>query len=390
VTLVGFAFRNLSRKKLRTLLTVLGAAVAVLSFVSLRTVLTSWSAASDYAAKDRLATRHKVSLMIQMPKRYVEMVRAVPGVKQATYMSWFGGKNPKNPSEFFVSIAVDPQSFLDVMDEVVIPPAQQQRWKEDKQGAIVGDMLAKRLGVKVGDRFTLQGGAYPGDWAFNIDAIYTTSRKSLDRSQFYLHWSYLNESPALAAVFRDQVGWIATRVDDPQRGPEVAAAIDRTFADKDVQTVTMSERAMNLSFMGMFGAMLKALDVISFIILVIMMMIVGNTIAMAVRERIREYGVLRALGFAPAQIRLIVIGEAMALGLVAAVLGIVLAIPFVEQGIGRFLEENMGAWFPYFRIEKATYAAAIGAALTLAAAASALPAVRAGRLSVTNALRRVA
>jgi putative ABC transport system permease protein len=156
-----------------------------------------------------------------------------------------------------------------------------------------------------------------------------------------------------------------------------------------VQTATMSERAMNLSFMGMLSALLTALDVISMIILLIMMMMIGNTIAMGVRERTREYGVLQALGFRPAHIRMFVIGEAMALGVVSGVVGLALAIPLVEKGMGRWLEENMGAWFPYFRIDVKTYLAAMGFAALLSLVASLIPAIRAGQLSVTNALRRV-
>lgn len=386
--LLVIAFRNLARNKLRTFLTVLGAAVAILAFVSLRTVLTSWSAAADYAAKDRIATRHKVSFVISMPKRYIDDVRAIPGIKAATYMSWFGGKNPKNPNEFFATLAVDSEKFLEVMDEVVVTDDVKQRWLEDKKGAVVGDVLAKQLGVKPGDKFTLLGGIYPGDWEFNIVGVYTATRKSVDRSSFWFHWNYMNDS--LPASQKDQIGWITSRIDDPGRGPDISAAIDKVFDEKDVQTVTMSERAMNLSFMGMLSAILKALDVISLIILLIMTMIVGNTIAMGVRERTREYGVLSALGFRPGHIRLFVIGEAVALGLVAGGLGIALAIPLVELGMGRWLEENMGAWFPYFRIDTQTYVLAILFSVGLAAGASIIPAVRAGRLSISTALRRVA
>ncbi len=382
------AVRNLGRNKLRTFLTVLGGAVAILAFISLRTVLSSWSAAADYAAKDRIATRHKVSFVISMPKRYVDDIRAIPGVKQATYMSWFGGKNPKNPNEFFATLAVEPEKVLDVMDEIIVAPADKERWLADKKGAIVGDVLAKQLGVKVGDRITLTGSIYPGDWEFNISGIYTAARKSVDRSTFMFHWNYMNDS--LPESRKDQIGWITSRIDEAGRSAEISAAIDRVFDEKDVQTATMSERAMNMSFLGMLSAMLKALDVISIIILLIMMMLVGNTIAMAVRERTREYGVLRALGFSPGHVRMFVIGEAFALGIVSGVVGIGLAIPIVELGMGRWLEENMGAWFPYFRIDSQTYVAAIVLAAALAVLASLLPARRAAQLSVANALRRVA
>ena len=386
--LILIALRNLSRNKLRTTLTVLGGAVAILTFVALRTVLSSWSAAADYSAKDRIATRHKVSFVINMPKRYIDDIRGVAGVKQATFMNWFGGKNPKDPNQFFASLAVEPDKVLDVMDEMVVPADQKQRWMEDKKGAVVGDVLAKQLGVKPGDRITLQGSIYPGDWEFNIAGIYTATRKSVDRSTFMFHWSYLNDS--LPEARKDQIGWITTRVDDPGRGPAIAAAIDRLFDDKDVQTVTMSERAMNLSFMGMLSAILGALDVISLIILLIMMMIVGNTIAMAVRERTREYGVLRALGFRPSHIRTFIMGEAIVLGILVGGVGLALSFPIVELGIGRFLEENMGAWFPYFRISSGTAGLAVGLSVALAAIAATIPARRASRLAVTDALRRVA
>jgi putative ABC transport system permease protein len=386
--LLVIAVRNLSRNKLRTFLTVLGAAVAILAFVSLRTVLSAWSAAADYAAKDRIGTRHKVSFVISLPKRYVDEVRNIQGVKQATYMNWFGGKNPRNPNDFFATMAVEPDSFLQVYDEIVLPPEDRQHWREDKKGAIVGDVLAKKLGVKVGDRFTLQGSIYPGDWEFNIDGIYTATRKSVDRSSLYFHWSYMNDS--LPEKWRDQVGWISARVDQPGRSADVSAAIDRVFDDKDVQTVTMSERAMNMSFMGMLSAMLRAVDVISLIILLIMTLIIGNTIAMGVRERTREYGVLRALGFRPGHIRLFIVSEALILGLVAGIVGLALAVPVVEMGMGRWLEENMGAWFPYFRIGTETATLALVFSALLAVAASILPALRAGKLSVANALRRVA
>jgi putative ABC transport system permease protein len=386
--LASIAFRNLGRNKLRTTLTVLAGAVAIVFFVGLRTVLTSWSAAADFATKDRIATRHKVSFILQMPRRYADDLRTVPGVKQASFATWFGGKNPKNPDQFFATMAVESATFLDVMDEVVVSPEDKQRWLADKKGALIGDVLAKQLGLKVGDRFTLQGAIYPGDWEFNISGIYTAARKTVDRSTFWFHWSYLNDGVPEAR--KDQIGWIATRIDDAGRSAEISAAIDKLFDEKDVQTATMSERAMNLSFMGMLSAMLRALDVISLVMLLIMLLIIGNTIAMAVRERTREYGVLRALGFQPGHVRMFVIGEAMVLGLVTAVVGLAISYPFVELMIGRALEEYMGVWFPYFRIDQRTYVLATVLGLALAAVASIIPALRAGRLSVTDSLRRVA
>ncbi|MCC6554876.1 MAG: ABC transporter permease [Polyangiaceae bacterium] len=388
MNIISVAAKNVLRNKGRTALTILGAAVAVLAFVLIRTVLAAWNVAADYAAKDRIATRHKVSFILQLPKRYIDTVREVPGIKDASYANWFGGRDPRDPNNFFASMAVDSKSFFKVFDEMVVPPADMERWLADRKGVIVGDVLAQKLGVKAGDKVTLSGTIYPGDWQFEISGVYTATRKSVDRSQFLFHWDYLNDS--IPEARRDEIGWIMARIDDPARGAAISAQIDRIFDEKDVQTATMSERAMNLSFMAMLSAVLTALDIVSIIILLIMTMILGNTIAMGVRERTQEYGVLRALGFEPRHVGIFIMGEALTIGVLAGAAGLGLSYPIVELGLGRFLEENMGGFFPYFRIEPGTMVTAVLLAIGLALAAAAIPAYRASRLPVTGALRRIA
>ncbi|WP_437955971.1 FtsX-like permease family protein [Sorangium sp. So ce119] len=388
MNLVSVAARNVLRNKFRTLLTVIGAVVAVLAFVLLRTVLTAWNVAADHAAKDRIATRHKISFILPLPKRYMDTVREVPGVTEGSFMSWFGAKDPRDANNFFASMAVESKTFFKVYDEMVVSPEDMERWLGDRKGAILGDVLATRLKVKPGDTVTLEGTIYPGNWQFNVSGIYTATRKSIDRSQFIFHYDYLNES--LPERQRDQIGWMTARIDDPSRSADISAAIDKIFDEKDVQTATMSERAMNLSFMAMMSAVLTALNVVSIIILLIMMMILGNTIAMGVRERTREYGVLRALGFEPKHVRIFIVGEAATIGLLAGFLGLVVSYPIVELGLGRWLEEDMGAWFPYFRIAPSTMVMAVLLSMGLSLVASLIPAYNASKLSVTDALRRVA
>ena len=386
--MLKIAARNIWRNRMRTLLTIMGAAVALIVFVMIRTVLTSWEIGAEYAAKDRLGTRHKVTFVMTLPKRYIDDIRGVQGVKVATWANWFGGKDPKKPDEFYASLAVDGPSMLQVMDEMVVSDEEKARWLGDKQGALIGDVLAKKLNLKVGDKYVMQGSIYPGDWEFNISGIYHASRKSLDRSQFIFHWDYMNdrlpEGPR-----KDQIGWVMTRVDDPSKSADISAAIDKIFDERDTQTVTMSERAMNLSFMAMFGAILTVLDIVSIFILVIMLLILGNTIAMGVRERNREYAVLRAIGFLPSHIRLFVLGEVVVLGILASVVGVGIAYPFVNGMMSKVIEENMGAWFPYFRVEPSTAIAAFVMGIVLATVGALIPAVQAGRISVIDALRRV-
>ena len=387
MTIAGIGIRNVWRNKTRALLTVLGGAVAIIAFVLLRTVLWAWNIGVEYAAKDRLATRHRVSMIMPLPKRYVETVRETPGITHTTWANWFGGKDPKHPDEFFATMAVDPNTFFDVYSEMSVPPDQKTAWQADRRGAIIGDVLARKLGVKPGDKYTLQGTIFPGDWEFNIDGIYIATAKSVDRSQFIFHWGLLNET--VPDRQRDLVGWIISRTDNPSRSADLSASIDKVFDEKDVQTTTMSERAMNNSFMAMFSAILTALDFVSIIILLIMMLILGNTIAMGVRERTREYGVLRALGFSPGHVRTFVMGEALTVGVLAGVVGVGLAYPIVQLGMGRWIEENLGGFFPYFRMSPGTAAVGVLLAIGLGAVSAIIPAMQASKLTIVDSLRRV-
>jgi putative ABC transport system permease protein len=387
MTIGGIGARNIWRNKTRALLTVFGGAFTIILFVLLRTVLWAWNIGVEYAAKDRLATRHRVSMIMPLPKRYVDTVRETPGITQSTWANWFGGKDPKHPDDFFATMAVDPNTFFDVYSEMSIPPDQKATWQADRRGVIIGDVLAKKLGVKPGDKYTLQGTIFPGDWEFNIDGVYVATAKSVDRSQFIFHWSYLNET--LPERQRDLVGWIISRTDNPSRSADLSAAIDKVFDEKDVQTTTMSERAMNNSFMAMFSAILTLLDFVSIFILLIMMLILGNTIAMGVRERTREYGVLRALGFSPAHVRTFVMGEALTVGLLAGLIGVGLAYPIVQLGMGRWIEENLGGFFPYFQMNPSTAAIGVLLSIGLGAVSAIIPAMRASKLTIVDALRRV-
>lgn len=391
MTLVGLAARNVLRNKFRAVLTIVGVAVSILTFMLLRTVVYAWTAGAEWAAKDRVVTRHKVTFVMTLPKRYIDDVRTkVPGVKVATFANWFGGKDPKHDKEFFGALAVDPATHFTVYDDMSVTPDVLEKWKADPQGAIVGDVLAKKMGRTVGRKITLVSGIYPkqGDWEFHVVGTYDAKSKSVDRSTFIFRWDYLNDS--LPEARKDQIGWIVARVTDPSRAAATGVEIDKMFDEKEIQTLSQDERAFNASFLASFSAVLTAIDLISIVILVIMGLVLGNTIAMGVRERTNEYGVLKALGFSNAHIVWFVMGEALVIGGAGGALGLLISYPFIEKGLGRFLEENMGAMFPYFRINPATTALAIGLAFGLAIVASVIPALQAGRLKTVDALKRLA
>lgn len=382
--------RNVLRSRFRSIMTILGVAVAILAFVLLRTVLSAWTMAAEFAAKDRVVTRHKVSFIMSMPGKYLEEVRQIEGVKTAAASNWFGGKDPKHPNEFFGSMAVEPVSFLNVYDEIVVAPEQRENWITNRTGALVGDSIAKKMGWKVGDKVTLQGTIFTGDWQFEVSGIYTTSRRSMDRTSFFFHYDYLNEwMKTRMPTGADTIGWVTTRIERGQSPAEMAKRIDQHFDERDVQTMSQDERAFQTSFLGMISAVLKALDVVSVVIMLIMMLILGNTIAMGVRERTHEYGVLRAIGFLPKHLMIFVFGEAAAISLLGGLVGLAISYPLVEQGMGRFLEENMGAFFPYFRIAPETAGVALILALVLGLLAAALPAYQASKLDVVGSLRSV-
>lgn len=388
MNMLTYARRNLFRRRGRTVLTIVGVALAVLIFSGIRTVVASFEAGADAAAKDRIATRHKNSIVMLLPKRYIEDVRQLPGVKAATWAVWFGSKDPKKRTEFFAAFAADHESWFTVMDEMKVEPSQLAEWKATPNGAILGDVLAKTLQVKVGDRLNIQSDIYPGDWEFKVVGIYEATRKSVDRNSMVFRWDYLNNDPR-GEVMRDKIGWVLTRIDNPGESANLSKKIDATFDQREDQTLTMSERAFQLSFLGAFASVLKAFDFVSAIILLIMALILANTIATAVRERTHEYGVLRAVGFQPGHIVTFIVGESVLVALMGGLAGVLLTAGFINGVMGPFIEENMGALFPYFRAPVGVIATALVLTIVLGTLAAAIPAYQASRRKVTDALRRV-
>jgi putative ABC transport system permease protein len=388
MTLPGLALRNLSRNRFRVILTALGVAIAIVAFLLLRTVIASWEDSAQWAAKDRVVTRHKVTFVMELPKRYVQTVRDAPHVTQVTWANWFGAKDPKMDREFFATLGVDAATYFTVYNEMKVTPEELETFKHDRQGTIVGQVLARKHGWKKGDKIVLQSGIYPGDWQFNVDGIYEATAKSVDQSTLLFHWDYMNDS--LPVERRDNVGWIVSRVDAPAQVADIGTHLDKLFEDGDTPTLSMDEGSFNKSFLAMFSAVLTAMNYISLVILVIMMLILGNTIAMGVRERTNEYGVLRAIGFRPGHVALWIVVESLATGVLGGLLGVALAWPFINLGIGRFIEENLSSIFPYFRLEVRNAVLAIAAAAVLGGLASALPAWRAAKLQIVDAVRRVA
>lgn len=311
------------------------------------------------------------------------------GVASTTYAVWTDAKVPQAEGQAFPVLAVDSTTFPTVFDEMSVPPDRLEAWMNNRQGAIIGRALANKFGWKPGDRVQLVSGKFPdpGEWEVVIEGVYDTTKKSLEPSWFLFHYDYFNSS--LPPSDQDQANWITSRIENAGDAATVCAAIDARFDVRDPQTLTMTQSAATTSFLGVVSAVLSTVNVVSGAILVIMMMILGNTIAMGVRARTGQYAVLRAIGFRPHHLLLTIVAEGIVIGGLGGLLGLAVGYPFINQGLGRFIEENMANIFPYFQLTPELAASAFGLAVALAAVAALLPALSAARLNVIQALRRV-
>ncbi len=377
--------RNALRHKLRTALTVVGIVVAITAFGLLRTIVDAWYAGANASSSARLVTRSSVSLVFPLPLTYAQKIRQVEGVQSVSWMNWFGGVYITERN-FFPQFAVDPGSFLDMYPEFILPPEERKAFLTDRQGAVVGRKLADQYGWKVGDQIPLRGTIYPGTWTFNLRGIYDGVDKSTDQSQMFFHWDLLNEKVRKIYPRRaDQTGVFVVRLKDPQQAAEVSTAIDATFRNSLAETLTETEKAFQLSFVAMTEAILLAIQAVSYVIVVIIMAVMANTMAMTARERGAEYATMKALGFGNGYVAGLIFGESMAIALAGGLLGIALTFP-----LAAWFADAMGSLFPIFLVSEATVAMQVGAALLIGAVAAWLPAWRTARVRVVDGLRAVA
>jgi putative ABC transport system permease protein len=374
-----FIFRNLFRKKTRTILTIGSIAVALFLFGLLVTIQTALNAGVDVAGVDRLVVRNKTSLIMPLPLSYQERIRQIDHVSEVTFATWFGAiyQDPKN---FFPQFAIDTDSYRTVFPEFRIPDDQWQSFLADRQGAVVGKTTAERFAWKIGDRIPLQGTIWTGTWEFNIRAIYQGSRAGDDETQFWFHWKFLEESRRWG---KGTVGWYTAKVDDPDNSLTVSRIIDETFANSAYETSTETEQAFAASFAKQIGNIRVLVLSIGAVVLFTLLLVTGNTMAMAVRERVPELGVLKTLGFSDATVLGLVLTESLFIAVIGGILGVGLAKIFTLSG------DPTGGMLPTFYLSTGEMAAGIGIALAVGLAAGSIPALTAMHLRIVDALRRV-
>ena len=382
--MLKLTWRNTLRHPLRAALTVCGLAVAVLAFALLRTVVAAWYSGVHAASPARLVTRNAISLIFPLPIAYLPKIRAVPGIVGVAYGSWFGGTYI-DERHFFPQFAVDARHYFPLYPEYVIPESQKLAFLADRRGAVVGRALAKRYGWKLGDSIILKGTIYPGEWPFIIRAIYTGAEPTTDEGRFFFHWDYLNETLKKQASSRaDKVGWYLIKVARPDLAPLVAAQVDALFKNSLAETITETEQAFQLGFVSMTEAILVAIQVVSWVVIGVILMVLANTMAMSARERQGEYAVLKTLGFKARHLAALIFGESLLLALAGGLVGELLTFPAVH-----FFKTQLGQYFRVFPLTRATLALGLATALAVGLLAAILPAWRASRLSIAAALRKV-
>jgi putative ABC transport system permease protein len=370
---------NLFRKKLRTALTVGSFAVALFLFGLLVIVRGAFSQGVDIAGADRLVIINKTSLIQPLPLSYRDRLLRMAGIKQVTFQNWFGGvyQDEKN---FFPQFAVSVENQRAMYPEFKIPEEQWKAFVEDREGAIAGESTADRFGWKVGDRIPLRGTIYPGPWEFNLRGIYKGSRPQDDTTQFWFHWDYLDERRTFG---KGDVGWYVVRVTNPDLSVQVAKTIDAEFANSPFETKTDTEKAFAASFVKQMGNIEFLILTVGGVVFFTLLLVTGNTMAIAVRERIGELAVMKALGFSDRFVLLLVMVESLSVALVGGGLGLLLAKLFSLRG------DPTGGILPYFYLPTWAIAAGVGTALLVGLAGGILPAVSAMRLRVVDAIRRV-
>jgi putative ABC transport system permease protein len=376
--------RNAFRHRLRTLLTMLGIVIAVLAFGLLQTVVDAWYAGANAASSTRLVTRNAISLVFSLPMTYEDKIRQVASVKTVSRANWFGGVYI-DKRNFFPQFAVDGRPYLELYPEYRIPPEQVKAFLLDRNGCVVGRKLAQTYGWKLGDVVPLRGTIYPGSWEFVVRAIYRGVDGGTDESQLFFHWDYLNESLKRTTPRRaNQVGIFLVGISNPDAAAQVSRAIDAMFKNSLAETLTETEKAFQLGFISMTEAIVVAIRIVSFVIIVIIMAVMANTMAMAARERMSEYATLKALGFHPRFLSGLIFGESMFIALAAGGLGIVATFPLV-----RAFGNVMAKLFPVFQISTETLAMQLAAAAVVGAVAAAVPGWRAARVGIAQGLRAI-
>ena len=379
---VPLIWSSLFRRKVRTLFTLLSIVIAFVLFNYLSAVRVAFSLGVDVAGNDRLMLIHKVSFIQLLPESYQDRILAVDGVQAVTHATWFGGVY-QDPGNFFGQFAVEPEGYLSMYPEFLLPDDAKARWYRNRTGAVVGRVLADRFDWEVGDRIPLQSTIWrmpSGDtWEFTIDGIYDGAEQGTDTSQFLFHYDYLAEANSLGRGF---VGWYMIRIADPSRAGEIGNTVDTRFANSPYETKTSTELAFVQAFASQIGDIGTMMTAIMIAVLFTLLLVTANTMGQSVRERTNELAVLKTLGFSDLGVLSLVLVESLLLAVVGGAIGLGLSWVIIQQG------DPTGGFLPAFFVPPRDLLIGVGLTLFLGVASGILPGVQAVRLRIVDGLRR--
>ncbi len=381
--LLKLLFKNAFRHKLRSWLTILSIAIAILAFGLLRTVVEAFYSGVERSSANRIVARNAISLTFSLPYSYKEKIRQISGVREVCAVNWFGGIfiDEKN---FFANFAVE-DNYLDLYPDYLFDPGEKKAYLHDRKGAVIGKKLADRFGWKVGDTITLRGTIYSGNWPFTIRAVYTGRDENVDERLFFFHWDYLNEAMKQTMKGRaDQVGAYIIGIDRGDDAADIASAVDVTFRNSMAETLTETEKAYVLGFISMADTIIMIIRLVSLVMIVIIIAVAANTMSMTARERIGEFAVLKTLGFGGFRIGALIFGESFVVSLAGGLFGMLLTFP--AAGVFR---ELLGDFFPKFVVTPATLGADMVAASVIGVVAAIVPTWRSIGIRIADGLRRI-
>ncbi|MEY3931535.1 MAG: ABC transporter permease [Burkholderiales bacterium] len=377
--------RNVWRQKGRAVLTFFGLLVATLAFGLLSTVVSAWYAGAEGASNARLITRNAISLVFPLPISHADRIRQVEGVSSLSWANWFGGiyKEPKN---FFPQFAIQPESYLNAYPEYLLTETERTNFLKDRRAVVIGRKIANSYGLKVGDNLTLKGTIYPGDWEFQVAGIYEGRQTSTDTAQLFFHWDYLNEEAKRRNLPRAQntTGVFIVQIAEPARAAEISLQVDSLFRNSAYETLTETEKAFQLGFVAMTEAIVVAIQIVSYVVILIIMAVMANTMAMTARERTGEYATLKALGFSPQFVAGLITAESLMLAVFGGLAGALITFP-----VARAFGDAMGTIFPVFEVASQTTWMQLILALVVGLVAAAIPAWRVSRIRIVEGLRAI-
>jgi putative ABC transport system permease protein len=375
----------LFRRKTRTLFTLLSILAAFLLFGLLDSVRMAFAnAGGSIVGADRLVTMSKVSFTLSLPKSLLPRIQAVPGVAEVSYANWFGGVY-QEPRNFFPNEAVA-DNFLDLYPEWIMPAEQRKAFKATRTGAIVGQSLADRFHWKLGDKIPLQATIFPkkdgsNTWIFDLVGIYHVRDEKLKGQEnvMFFNWDYLNEAARFAG--NSTVGWYAEKLADRGQADSVAQAVDRLSADSDHETKTQSEQSFTTALVSQFANIGLIVGAIMAAVFFTLVLLTGNTMAQAVRERVPELAVLKTIGFSNQSVLGLVLAESVLLLLLGGSIGVAVSGIVVDV-----VRAKLGDQLPLARLDSTIWLSGLALMVGIGLVVGALPAVRGMRLRIVDAL----